>query len=71
MYEVWLFVLLVAFMSVIQERVVEVFSPFENNPLALVIITNWVYALCRPSRVEVDVDKYSSSVTVFFLNFFS
>lgn len=42
--------------------------PFENNLLALTRVTNQVYALYRPSCVDVGVDKDSSSVR--FLKFF-
>lgn len=55
----------IAFISVILGRLLEVFFlvlPFENNLLALVRVTSQVYALCRPSGVNVGVDNDSSSV---------
>lgn len=64
----------IAFVSVILRRLLEVFFlvlPFENNLLATVRVTNQVYALCKPSSVDVVIDNDSSSVIrglkIFFL----
>lgn len=57
---------IIAFISLILRGLEEVFCflilPFESNLLALVRVTNQVYTLCRPSSVDVGIDKDSSSV---------